>query len=77
MGIREPLKLFLQVPDVVQCAHGHQALHRDIKPSNIKVTDSGQVRLLDFGIAKLLEQEPDTPTSAMSTAGRRPVLRRN
>lgn len=70
VGIPERLMLFLQVPDVVQCAHGHPVLHRDIEPSNIKVTDSGQVRLLDFGIAKLLEQEPDTPRSARSKAGR-------
>jgi serine/threonine protein kinase/TolB-like protein len=59
LGIRERLKLFLQVLDAVQYAHGHQVLHRDIKPSNILVTESGQVRLLDFGVAKLLEQEEE------------------
>jgi serine/threonine protein kinase/TolB-like protein/lipoprotein NlpI len=57
LRIRERLKLFLQVLDAVQYAHGHQVLHRDIKPSNILVTESGQVRLLDFGVAKLLEQQ--------------------
>jgi serine/threonine protein kinase/TolB-like protein/tetratricopeptide (TPR) repeat protein len=60
LGIRERLKLCLQVLDAVQYAHGHQVLHRDIKPSNILVTESGQVRLLDFGVAKLLEQEEHT-----------------
>jgi serine/threonine protein kinase len=59
LGIRERLKLFLQVLDAVQYAHGHHVLHRDIKPSNILVTESGQVRLLDFGVAKLLEQEEE------------------
>jgi serine/threonine protein kinase/TolB-like protein/Flp pilus assembly protein TadD len=60
LGIRERLKLCLQVLDAVQYAHGHQVLHRDIKPSNILVTESGQVRLLDFGVAKLLEHEEHT-----------------
>ncbi|HEX4584740.1 MAG TPA: protein kinase [Burkholderiaceae bacterium] len=53
-SLRERLKLFLQVLDAVQYAHGCQVVHRDLKPSNILVTQSGQVRLLDFGVAKLL-----------------------
>jgi eukaryotic-like serine/threonine-protein kinase len=59
LGIRERLELFLQVLDAVQYAHGHQVIHLDIKPSNILVTESGQVRLLDFGVAKLLANEDE------------------
>src|SRR6202007_1055551 len=51
--VRERLNLFLQILDAVQYAHGHQVIHRDLKPSNILVTESGQVRLLDFWGAKL------------------------
>src|SRR6266478_1094595 len=57
LGVRERLKLFLQVLDAVQYAHGQHLIHRDLKPSNILVTETGQVRLLDFGVAKLLETD--------------------
>src|SRR5450631_3677385 len=57
LGIAERLALFLQVLEAVQYAHEKQVIHRDLKPSNILVSESRQVRLLDFGVAKLLEGE--------------------
>jgi serine/threonine-protein kinase len=49
------LRLFTTVCDAVQFAHANLVVHRDLKPSNILVTGQGEVRLLDFGIAKLLD----------------------
>lgn len=54
LSLPERLGLVLDVCDAVQYAHQTLVVHRDLKPTNILVTDAGQVKLLDFGIAKLL-----------------------
>lgn len=57
LTIEDRLRLFLKVAEAVQYAHRRLIVHRDIKPSNIVVTADGAVKLLDFGIAKLLEPD--------------------
>jgi serine/threonine-protein kinase len=54
LDVRARIELFLQVLSAVEHAHKHLVVHRDLKPSNILIDADGQVKLLDFGIAKLL-----------------------
>ena len=57
LGVPERLQLFRQVLSAVAHAHRHLVVHRDLKPANILIDKTGQVKLLDFGIAKLLDDE--------------------
>ena len=66
LGIEARIRLFLDVLEAVAHAHANLIVHRDLKPPNILVRRDGQVKLLDFGIAKLLQDE-DQPGKTLQT----------
>jgi serine/threonine-protein kinase len=71
LGVEARLELFLQVADAVAHAHASLVVHRDLKPSNVLVDAQGRVKLLDFGIAALLEEGSASDPSTLTLAAGR------
>ena len=73
LSVRRRLELFREVCGAVHYAHQNLVVHRDLKPSNILITAAGTPRLLDFGIAKLLDPGRFAIVAEATTAGLRPM----
>ena len=71
LDVRARIRLFLDVLHAVAHAHANRIVHRDLKPSNILVRTDGQAKLLDFGIAKLLNCEGQTGEAPLTLEGGR------
>lgn len=69
LSIRQRLRLFVQVCSAVSFAHSRLTIHRDLKPTNILVTEDQTVKLLDFGIAKLIGDEPQIDAHTVTQLG--------
>ena len=66
MQVEDALPIAAQIADALEGAHEKGVVHRDLKPANVKITPDGQVKVLDFGLAKVMENEPASGTAVNS-----------
>ncbi len=71
LRIEERLRLFREICNTVQYAHNKLIVHRDLKADNILVTNEGSIKILDFGIAKMLQPDPYQPSAVMTLPGQK------
>lgn len=69
LPLSETLRIAIQVADGLAIAHRHRITHRDLKPENVMVTPEGRVKVLDFGLAKLVVEEADAEGPTAAPAG--------
>ena len=70
LKLKEALTIASQIAEAVSVAHEHGVIHRDLKPGNIKITPEGNVKVLDFGLAKALDSEVQDQHSTVTEPGR-------